>query len=661
MTSACGFILDSCCRIRGSGQDNIDLFFQAQVDTTFGSQVLVVGNHLTLGSWLPHEGIVLKTSAEDYPTWTAQVALSSCVKLQSLEYKFLVQLPDGSYIWEAGDNRQVQNVTIPKAVPVPLDSCGWQEDPVLITWTTQWSDSHPGDRLAVVGSCAELGSWSPSTALRCNTTASTFPTWEATAHVKLPLAGPGRHVTWKLVALRGNGEVMWEAVQDRVSYLPADKRQGCYSIRASFGQESEDIQAVELAKMGLGKLDAEDGIGRSLTARIWQSSLQLQQPTWSKVQEGVARSTSSASASTQAATECDGSEEDLSPHSDEESCEVSSVDVSSLTKVLVDILSSSSSASVSQAGLWPSACRLSKLNAPCEDSFFYCADAMGVADGVGQMVQFSKYGADSAAYAADLMSRAAEALQQGDPDEAPETRAANSLAFAEKEAQTYGASTACVFVLDADAEEGVISAGVANLGDSGFMVLRKSQTEGQPVMEAVMRSAEQQHSFNFPYQLIRLPPALAKRVPAGRKFDSAADCEMYEVELRLGDLLLVYTDGLVDNLHDHEILHIVNSSLNDLSSDDDGKGSQSPLLPDAIAKALATEAQKRSLDPEAEVPFAETSRLHGLESEGGKQDDITVVAAWVMPTCSMNDAATASGASGSFGNLVLGDVLTGSV
>ena len=36
------------------------------------------------------------------------------------------------------------------------------------------------------------------------------------------------------------------------------------------------------------------------------------------------------------------------------------------------------------------------------------------------------------------------------------------------------------------------------------------------------------------------------------------------------------------------------------------------------------------MDPTAKVPFMEYSKRHGFECLGGKQDDITVVAAWVV-------------------------------
>lgn len=50
-----------------------------------------------------------------------------------------------------------------------------------------------------------------------------------------------------------------------------------------------------------------------------------------------------------------------------------------------------------------------------------------------------------------------------------------------------GSCTACVVLLDGSKLR------TANLGDSGFMVLRKDQ------IQYVSRA--QQHSFNFPYQL----------------------------------------------------------------------------------------------------------------------------------------------------------------
>jgi len=186
-----------------------------------------------------------------------------------------------------------------------------------------------------------------------------------------------------------------------------------------------------------------------------------------------------------------------------------------------------------------------------------------------------------------------------------------ALSYAEQGGTAYGASTALVLVLEGS------SVGVANLGDAGFFLVRRTPT-GLAIIE---RSMGQQHSWNCPYQLIRLPPAVAVRVSKSFKPDLASDCERMEVPVIAGDLLVLFTDGMIDNLHEHEMLQIINQLAGTVSK---------PGCPQLIARELATAAHERSLDPHAEVPFTLASRLHGSEILGGKPDDITVVVAWVM-------------------------------
>eukprot|EP00930_Biecheleria_cincta_P050834 TRINITY_DN35_c0_g1_i1.p1 TRINITY_DN35_c0_g1~~TRINITY_DN35_c0_g1_i1.p1 ORF type:complete len:1420 (-),score=339.92 TRINITY_DN35_c0_g1_i1:146-3802(-) len=274
--------------------------------------------------------------------------------------------------------------------------------------------------------------------------------------------------------------------------------------------------------------------------------------------------------------------------------------------------------------LWAGEHQIKKQQGACEDAYFTDPHGLGVADGVGCMVQYASYGINAAAYAAELMEIACSSLKQGSGNGAngdagpPEIRAAQALSVAENSAQAYGASTIAVLSQEGD------RIGVANLGDSGFMVLRK----GPRGMQVVHRSEEQQHSWNCPFQLTRLPPALLKKFPK-LSLDTADDCQKWEATIQQGDLVLVYTDGLSDNLHDRELLHIVDRALSPAFGDLVG------LLdlctpPENIAKALALAAHERSLDPTAKVPFVEYSKRHGFECLGGKQDDITVVAAWVV-------------------------------
>jgi len=95
------------------------------------------------------------------------------------------------------------------------------------------------------------------------------------------------------------------------------------------------------------------------------------------------------------------------------------------------------------------------------------------------------------------------------------------------------------------------------------------------------------------------------------------------------DGLFVFSDGVSDNLHDHEILHIVDCALTPGLAELTGLPDRA-TPPICIAKAVAQAAYDRSIDPNAKVPFSEEySRQKRVNCSGGKQDDITVVAAWV--------------------------------
>lgn len=69
-----------------------------------------------------------------------------------------------------------------------------------------------------------------------------------------------------------------------------------------------------------------------------------------------------------------------------------------------------------------------------------------------------------------------------------------------KAADCFGSSTTIVAGLDATGE----SLGVANLGDSSCIVLRRSPHIFRH-MTIAKRTKEQQHFFNCPYQLSKVP------------------------------------------------------------------------------------------------------------------------------------------------------------
>jgi protein phosphatase PTC7 len=266
--------------------------------------------------------------------------------------------------------------------------------------------------------------------------------------------------------------------------------------------------------------------------------------------------------------------------------------------------------------------RVQKPEGCCEDSYFFSPSSLGVADGVGQMADFAKHGVDAAQYAADLMELAGKALLRDGcvaeeaSSHAAQERAMAALRSADAEATSYGATTVTVLVLQGT------SVGVANLGDSGFMLLRGSSWG----LDIVTQSREQHHGWNQPYQLTRIPQSLRESNGRNIRLDSVADCQAYEAQVQPGDLLLLFTDGLTDNLHWYEILRVINDQI------ERQQNAQLRVPPSELAEAVVVAAQERSTDRTADTPFARNARRMRINVPGGKTDDITVVAAWVAPS-----------------------------
>eukprot|EP00919_Chromeraceae_sp_WS-2016_P075625 GHVR01178853.1.p1 GENE.GHVR01178853.1~~GHVR01178853.1.p1 ORF type:complete len:220 (-),score=59.83 GHVR01178853.1:302-961(-) len=197
-----------------------------------------------------------------------------------------------------------------------------------------------------------------------------------------------------------------------------------------------------------------------------------------------------------------------------------------------------------------------------------------------------------------------------------------------------GSSTIIVASLN---EEGT-HLGVSNLGDSSCLVLRRSELS----MEAVFKSTEQQHAWNCPYQLCN-PPSIgmieAAKTEAQANFlrksqtecvlDTPSSSDNYTFPVVEGDLILLATDGLFDNLFIHEIASMASLCVSPVEARRLGE----PSLythPIDIASTLASAAAVRSVDEGALSPFSESYDGGGTKHEGGKTDDITVVCAWAI-------------------------------
>ncbi|KAI3924356.1 hypothetical protein MKW98_032557 [Papaver atlanticum] len=146
-----------------------------------------------------------------------------------------------------------------------------------------------------------------------------------------------------------------------------------------------------------------------------------------------------------------------------------------------------------------------------------------------------------------------------------------------------------------------------NVGDSGFVVLRRGCN--------IYHSPTQQHFFNCPYQL-----------STGGNHDTPSSADVLEFkEVMAGDVIVMGTDGLFDNLFTSEIEKII------VDAEEEATARGGKIDPNKVAWTLAEFALKKSLDPNNPTPFAEAKKKDNNLSKGigGKVDDITVIVSFV--------------------------------
>ncbi|KOS19419.1 putative protein phosphatase 2C 80 [Escovopsis weberi] len=161
---------------------------------------------------------------------------------------------------------------------------------------------------------------------------------------------------------------------------------------------------------------------------------------------------------------------------------------------------------------------------------------------------------------------------------------------------------------------------VTNLGDGQVLVLRPRDHK------IVYRSEAQWHWFDCPRQL-------GTNSPDTPQENAVLDV----VDVEVGDVVLAMSDGVVDNLWEHEIAAHVFKSVDSWETGRGGSprggqggqggGEEGEERMEAMAHDLVKAAKAIAIDPFAESPYMGHAIEEGLASEGGKLDDISVVAA----------------------------------
>ncbi|KAL4022480.1 hypothetical protein IC575_016213 [Cucumis melo] len=225
-----------------------------------------------------------------------------------------------------------------------------------------------------------------------------------------------------------------------------------------------------------------------------------------------------------------------------------------------------------------------------EDAHFVISDkkTAGVADGVGG---WALKGIDAGEYARDLMRNCVASVVGAEGVVDPK----RVLTEAHSRTTAVGSSTACLISFDGWYLR------AANLGDSGFMIFREGKL--------VYRSPMQRRGFNCPYQMGK-----------GEQFDEPIAAWSGKIPMAAGDIIVVGTDGLWDNVFGREIVEVLAAEVAETAAE--------------LAKMMAELAWYNSLDLVKDGPFAVEARKAGRSHRGGKIDDITVVVAKVTGSSS---------------------------
>ena len=217
-----------------------------------------------------------------------------------------------------------------------------------------------------------------------------------------------------------------------------------------------------------------------------------------------------------------------------------------------------------------------------------------------------------------LRPRSKDEIPEPDPIKYLQIAYENTVRATSDPNEWNGTTTACGALLDFKTtnKETLPILYVTNLGDSQCLVIRPTSGKESDI---IFKTSEQWHWFDCPRQLGTNSPDTPK-----------ANAVLDKVELRENDVVLTMSDGVVDNLWEHEIQDNVIESLERWRSGDVRTQNGGPTDEGAmrfVAKELVKATRVVAENPYAESPFMERAIEEGLAMEGGKLDDISVVAA----------------------------------
>jgi protein phosphatase PTC7 len=261
-----------------------------------------------------------------------------------------------------------------------------------------------------------------------------------------------------------------------------------------------------------------------------------------------------------------------------------------------------------------------KLKRGGEDAFFISMDrrGMGVTDGVGG---WANDGVNPAIYARDLMRSTNQVLELEKAQGKRSSTAKDVLEAGFLLTQMHRIVGSCTAVCATIRDDATLS--ICHVGDSGALVL--APPAGDEI-SVVHRTEEQQYSFNFPYQLGTGSDSSPKKTGG-----------LYELEsVPLGSVVLLYSDGVSDNVPMEELVDIVKRVYKESAAAPVGHRGMRECDLQALncveaARRIARVAFNHGQDRSYLSPFSIGASEAGRRYRGGKPDDITIVVGQIFP------------------------------
>ena len=309
-----------------------------------------------------------------------------------------------------------------------------------------------------------------------------------------------------------------------------------------------------------------------------------------------------------------------------------------------------------------------------EDAMFINSNDLGVFDGVGAWIE---QGIDSGQYSTELAKSIKNYVLQKRSKGIVEIDLLRSLIYGYESnlfKNVSGSCTVCVASLNS------ISAklSVLNLGDSGLIVFRIEESSDSIFsllskaslmqywddrgknnlkdIDILFKTSCSQHEFNTPFQIGSLGlDQIHENSPLKNiKFDNPRNAAIsYVSGIKENDIVLLASDGLLDNLFMHEIAEVIVDNMKPLLTipklelETDSDHNETNLLENTIEKlynlTLEKQNDKKCISPWSVALTKENKRLaskqkkfnflneltsntqNDVEEFGGKPDDVTIV------------------------------------